>query len=106
MINFLKDLFTDKNQVDLPALLAQGAMVLDVRTPQEFRGGHVKGSINIPLAEISNNLNLLKQVKKPIITCCRSGMRSANAANILRNVGLEAYNGQTWKRVQTMIEEL
>jgi len=65
-------------KVDLREKINQGATIVDVRTPDEFRSGHVKGSINIPLDRIQNQLNKLDK-SKPVITCCRSGARSGMA---------------------------
>ena len=51
--------------------------IIDVRTPGEFRGGNVKGSINIPLNEIHLRLDEIKQMPQPVILCCASGNRSS-----------------------------
>ena len=84
---------------DLKALLEDGAIIVDVRSPQEYQGGHVAGSINIPVGEIQTQVVRLQKANKPIITCCASGMRSASAATILKNAGLEAVNGGPWTTV-------
>ncbi|MEO1712814.1 MAG: rhodanese-like domain-containing protein [Bacteroidota bacterium] len=84
---------------DLKALLEDGAIIVDVRSPQEYQGGHVAGSINIPVGEISSQISRLQKANKTIITCCASGMRSASAATILKNAGLEAVNGGPWTTV-------
>lgn len=98
MLNFLSRLFGGKGP-SLSDLLKDGAVVIDVRTPGEFRGGHVEGSRNIPLQSLSSKLSSLKKQKKVIITCCASGMRSGKAAKILRQSGLEAHNGGSWQAV-------
>jgi rhodanese-related sulfurtransferase len=78
-------------------LVSDGAIILDVRTSGEFSSGHIKGAINIPVNALSNNLSKLKAKKKPIITCCASGMRSATAKSILQSNGFsEVYNGGSW----------
>ena len=46
-----------------------------MRTPQEYKAGHITESINIPLNKIPNKVNELRRKNKPIITCCRSGAR-------------------------------
>lgn len=84
---------------DLTDLLTNGAIVVDVRTPQEYQGGHVAGSLNIPLGEIPSQINRLQKMNKPIITCCASGMRSGSAAKALKSAGLEAVNGGPWTTV-------
>ena len=73
-----------------------GSTGVDVRTTSEFKGGHIKNALNIPVDAISSKTKELKQQGKPVITCCASGMRSARAAAILKQNGMEAYNGGSW----------
>jgi len=84
-------------------LLQKGALIVDVRTPEEYRGGHITESVNIPLNAIPNKVNELKRKGKPIITCCRSGARSGMAADQLRKAGIEVENGGPWNSVQAMM---
>ena len=79
--------------------LQNKAVIIDVRTPEEFADGHAKGSVNIPLNALGNQINKIKNYKKPIITCCRSGARSGTAANILNNNGIGSINGGPWQNV-------
>ena len=53
--------------------------VVDVRTMEEFEGGHVEDSINIPLHEITSRMDELKALKSPLVLCCASGGRSGQA---------------------------
>ena len=92
-----------KTNEKVEALLAKGALIIDVRTPAEYAGGHIIESVNIPLDTIPGKLNDLKRKNKAIITCCRSGARSGMAANQLRNAGIEAENGGPWNKVQAMM---
>lgn len=73
----------------------QGTIV-DVRTPAEFMGGNVNGSINIPLQEIPTRLDELRSFEQPLVLCCASGGRSAQATNYLTHQGLECLNGGSW----------
>lgn len=73
--------------------------VIDVRTPGEFMGGHVPGSINIPLMEIQDRLDEIKKMPQPIILCCASGGRSAQATYFLQNCGVDCENGGSWLSV-------
>lgn len=96
MFNFLKKLFGGET-VDLKELMANGAKVIDVRSPQEFSGGHIKGAVNIPLDSLEKNLKKIEGYKKPLIMCCASGMRSGRATSFLKSKGLtEVYNGGSW----------
>ena len=77
---------------------AGNASIIDVRTASEFGGGHVAGSINIPLQEIPNRLSEFKAMKN-IVLCCASGNRSGQAAQFLRQNGIPCENGGSWMDV-------
>lgn len=70
--------------------------IVDVRTPGEFMGGHVAGSINIPLQEIQERLDEVKALPQPIILCCASGNRSGQATSFLKSKGIDCSNGGSW----------
>lgn len=70
--------------------------IVDVRTPGEFMGGHVEGSINIPLQEIQERLEEVKALPQPIILCCASGNRSGQATSFLKSHGIDCSNGGSW----------
>ena len=70
--------------------------IVDVRTPGEFMGGHVEGSINIPLQEIQQRIEEIKALPQPIILCCASGNRSGQATSYLRSLGIDCANGGSW----------
>jgi phage shock protein E len=90
-------------QVDFADLIARGAKIIDVRSPAEFRGGHVAGSVNIPLDRIRSEVASLKKAGKPVILCCASGMRSGNATSILQGEGIDAHNGGAWTNVNRYV---
>lgn len=100
MLQTLKNLFGPS--VDLSEKIQEGAIVIDVRTPGEFQSGHVKGSKNIPLNKVGQQVEKIKKWNKPVITCCASGMRSGSAASILKRQGIEAYNGGSWNSVDRL----
>lgn len=81
----------------------EGAVVIDVRTPAEFKQGHIKGSMNIPLDKIASKASELGKKNRTIITTCRSGARSGSAAAILRSKGLSAINGGAWTSLRNEI---
>lgn len=103
MFQFIKSLFSSD---DISEKLKEGAYLVDVRTPQEFDAGHVKGSTNIPLDRIPNSLNQLKG-KKNIIVFCRSGNRSSQAKSILEKNGFtNVINGGTWQAVNEKLKNI
>lgn len=104
MINALKKLFGIGPGVNYAELVKNGAIILDVRSKAEFAGGHIKGSVNISVDTLRNNLTKLKDKNKPVITCCASGMRSASAKGILTANGFtQVYNGGGWYSLQSKI---
>lgn len=62
-------------------------LIIDVRRPDEFEGGHVPNAINIPLSDIENSVHLFQQGDQPIVVYCRSGKRANKALNILHERG-------------------
>jgi phage shock protein E len=83
--------------------IEKGAVIIDVRTPGEFQGGHIKGSKNIPLNTISSKINEIKNLNKPVIACCASGMRSSQATSILKSNGIDAMNGGGWMSLKNKL---
>lgn len=78
--------------------------IIDVRTRQEFQGGHVAGSLNIPLQELTQHVDEIKAMPQPILLCCASGARSGQAANYLKALGVNCENGGGWMEVNYRIQ--
>jgi phage shock protein E len=96
MIETIKKLFGMGPKVNLGQVIANGGVIVDVRTTGEYSGGHIKGSVNIPLDTLRSQMVKLKK-DKPVITCCASGMRSASAKSQLQANGFkEVYNAGSW----------
>ena len=70
--------------------------IIDVRTRAEFNGGHVNGSINIPLQEITEHIEEIKTMEQPIVFCCASGGRSGQATQYVKSLGVNCENGGSW----------
>lgn len=105
MINTLKQLFGFGPKVDYAQLIKEGAIILDVRSKAEYQQGHIKGSLNIGVDTLRNNLSKLKDKNKTVITCCASGMRSASAKSILISNGYaNVHNGGGWNSLQNKIK--
>lgn len=91
------------------------AIVIDVRSPEEYQHGHVEGSVNIPLQDIAGHIPHIKtqiedvasldqnesSVKPTIYFCCASGGRSAMAVQILKQAGINSVeNGGGWRDLE------
>ena len=70
-------------------LIEQGALLLDVRTRDEFHDGHVARAVNIPVQELAQRLHELGPTTRPVVVYCRSGGRSAAAAQLLTQAGYQ-----------------
>tara|TARA_B110000967_G_scaffold88295_1_gene90901 strand:+ start:12470 stop:12904 length:435 start_codon:yes stop_codon:yes gene_type:complete len=79
--------------------LKNGAVVLDVRTQAEFDEGHVANSEHIVLDRIPSNISTVKAYGKPVIAVCRSGARSGQATDFLKQQGIDIINGGPWQNV-------
>jgi len=85
-------------------MLANGGVIIDVRSSGEFFGGHIENSLNIPLGDLPEKLDYLKDKNQPIITCCASGIRSAGAAKILSAKGYtNVVNGGGWSNLESKL---
>lgn len=105
MLQTLKNLFGFGPKVDYADMVNRGAIILDVRSKNEYSHGHIKGSINIAVDQLSSNLSKLKDKNTSIITCCASGMRSASAKSILKSNGFtDVHNGGSWQSLQGKIK--
>lgn len=79
--------------------------IVDVRTREEFSGGHVAGSINIPLQEIVDRTDELDALKQPIVFCCASGGRSGQATAYFKQKGYDCENGGSWLDVNYQVNQ-
>lgn len=70
-------------------MVANGAQLVDVRSPQEFGQGALPGSLNVPLQTIQMADQHLDK-SKPVIVYCASGMRSEQAKGVLSQMGFDA----------------
>jgi rhodanese-related sulfurtransferase len=101
-MSLLGKLFGMKS-VNYQQLVQEGAVIVDVRSPGEFQGGHIKGSINVPLQSIQSSLGKIPK-NKVVITCCASGMRSASAKSMLKSAGYaDVHNGGGWMSLKSKI---
>lgn len=94
------DLFKRKDMTtEIKDYLNKDAVVLDVRTKMEWDEGHIDGSKHIVLNLIPLEVEQIKAWNKPVIAVCRSGGRSGQAAQFLRQHGVDVINGGPWQNV-------
>jgi rhodanese-related sulfurtransferase len=97
VILLVRSLRSRRQRGRVPGLRAAGAVIVDVRTKDEYAQGHVEGSINAPLASLPAGLEKVDR-SKPLIVCCASGIRSEAAVGALRRAGyLDVVNGGSWR---------
>lgn len=91
----------------VPAVLAAGAVLLDVREPEEWEAGHVPGARHIPLGVLPDRMGELERAER-IVVVCRSGHRSGLATEWLSTAGFDAANlvggMQAWAAAQMPVE--
>jgi phage shock protein E len=104
MFGIFKKLMSSAPAADYKSLVQSGALIIDVRTTGEYREGHIKGSLNIPLDQVKSRISELKKSNKPVITCCRSGSRSGMAKSLMAASGIECYNGGPWDELNKAIK--
>jgi len=92
-----------KSKTDFKSIMKNGAVLIDVRTAAEFAEGHIPGSKNICLDQISRRIKEIRQFDKPVITCCHSGTRSAMANRLLKKAGIESFDGGAWHKLQKQL---
>lgn len=97
MIQTFKNILGIGPKVNIGELISNGALIIDVRSKGEYAGGHVKGSVNVPLDQLSGYMKKIKDKNHTIITCCASGMRSGSAKSFLKEQGYtNVHNGGSW----------
>jgi rhodanese-related sulfurtransferase len=91
--------------VEIKEYLEKDAVVLDVRTLMEWNDGHTEGAKHIVLNLIPVEIDQIKAWKKPVIAVCKSGGRSGQAAQFLKQHGVDVINGGPWENVDQYLEK-
>jgi len=106
LLNFIFGGNADKG-VDIPALIQEGALVVDVRSPGEFSGGHIEGAVNIPYDVISREIEKHASEKdRPIILYCHSGARASAAKKSLVQMGYaQVVNAASLRNMRKILEQ-
>lgn len=102
-MGFLDIIGFGKKAEKIQHFVSKGAVIIDVRSQEEYSSGHILNSQNIPLPKLSSRIEEIKKLNKPVIACCRSGMRSAQATSLLLQNGIETLNGGGWERLRNKL---
>ena len=102
----LFNMFTQKDTDErIKEYLNKGALVLDVRTNEEWNDEHLEGAKHVVLNSIPEKVEELKSIKKSFIAVCKSGGRSAQATQFLSSQGLDVINGGPWQNVAQFVNQ-
>lgn len=102
-MGFFDFLNANNSASQIKEYLENGAIVLDVRTLEEYNSGHVNGSKHITLPTVPLNVDEIKSWGKPVIAVCLSGGRSGQATRFLSNHGIDVINGGPWQNVAALV---
>ncbi len=102
-MNLSKEFSNKKKQEEIKNYIEKGAIVLDVRTLEEWNEGHSERAEHIVLNTIPKEIDKIKIWNKPIVTVCRSGNRSGQATKFLLNKGFDVINGGSWQNVDKFL---
>lgn len=104
IFKLLKNIFSVPSDEQLKNIIHSGAMLIDVRTPEEFAYNQVKGSINIPLTTLEQNINTLDK-NKALMVFCASGTRSGYAKTLLEKNGFSnVHNGKSVSKINRILK--
>ena len=102
----LFDMFKRKDMsLDIKEYLENDAVILDVRTQEEWNEGHIENAKHIVLNLIPLKIEEIKAWEKPVIAVCRSGGRSGQAAQFLKQNGVDVINGGPWQNVDQHVKK-
>jgi phage shock protein E len=106
MIALFKGAFKSEDPELTRVLQQEDVQLIDVRSPEEFSSGTVKGAANLPLGEIEKKIDQLDR-SKPIVLFCQGGNRSGHAVRMLKEKGFsEVYNGGGWRSLSALVDKL
>ena len=93
--------YTKGNTKNYKELLNQGAIIIDVRTESEYKSGHIKNSINVPLKDLTYRINEFDK-KDNIVTVCAVGIRAESAKKFFESRGYNVANGGRWTNLKDL----
>ena len=98
------NIFFRNSKSKLSDYINKGAVILDVRTEKEYKTSHISEALHIPLQELEHRLEDIVQLNKPIVVHCASGIRSAQAARLLKSYNIDAINGGGIAKVRAVLQ--
>ncbi len=110
LVSIPRDYYTIKKIDTLKTLIKEKqALLVDVREPEEYASGHIKGAINIPLQNLTQNLNQIPK-NRPVILYCSTGYRTAMGVMALQMLGYSNVRGfppsfEGWKTAGEQLEK-
>ena len=105
MVNSIKKLLGFGPSINYAQLVSMGAVILDVRTTDEFELGHIAGAINIPVEILRDHMDRLTNKQGTIIACCTDGSKSWYAKNLLDATGYRhVYDAGSWVKLQHRLQ--
>ncbi len=90
--------------LEIKDYLEKDAVILDVRTKMEWDEGHIDAAKHIVLNLIPLEIEQIKSWNKPVIAVCKSGGRSGQAAQFLKQNGVDVINGGPWQNVAQYVK--
>ena len=93
--------YTRSNKTSYKELLNQGAIIIDVRSESEYKSGHIKNSINVPLKDLTYRINEFDK-KDNIVTVCAAGIRAESAKKFFESRGYNVANGGRWTNLKDL----
>ena len=94
--------FARGNKKDYKDLIKEGAIIVDVRTESEFKSGHLKNSINMPLKDLTYRISEFDK-KDNIVTVCAVGIRAESAKKYFESKGYKVANGGKWTNLKDYV---
>ena len=91
--------YNRSNKKSYKELLNQGAIIIDVRTESEYKSGHIKNSINVPLKDLTYRISEFDK-KDNIVTVCAAGIRAESAKKFFESKGYSVANGGRWTNLK------
>jgi len=96
-MSWLTDIFGFGNG-KIRQAIQEGGVIIDLRPPYEYDQGHIPRSLNIPIDRLKMSVGRIRGLNKPVILCCATGSHCWEAANILREAGIDrVFDGGNWQ---------